>query len=187
MADMSMQHRTTHAARATHAMTLESVSEQSVYWLSLFGVYFTVGYLMWTSAAEKLFSGAIVMPAALAKTFASTWIAKLVGVNFLWGFLGVLELAVMLVMLASIVRGEFLPSRSKLLLQVSLALALVLFSILAFGETITANFAGVLSQYTYFGVTILIMGLVSMLPPNQTGHWLTRDVTSGDHDVAASE
>jgi hypothetical protein len=187
MADMSMQHQAAHAGRATRAITLESVSEQSVYWLSLFGVYVSVGYLMWTSAAEKLFSGAIVMPAGLAKTFATTWIAKLVGVNFLWGFLGVLELVIMLVMLASIVRGEFMPSRSKLLLQVSLALSLALFAILAFGETITANFPGVLSEYTYFGVTILVMGLVGMLPPNRSAHWLTRDVTGSERDAAASE
>jgi hypothetical protein len=187
MADMSVHHPTAHAGHKIHAMTLESVSEATTYWLALFGVYLTVGYLMWTSAAEKLFVGHIAMPATLAKTFAPTWIAKLVGVNFLWGFLGVLELAIMLVVLASVVRGEFLPSRQKLLLQVSLALSLALFAILAFGEMITANFAGVLSQYTYFGVTILIMGLVSMMPPSRSAHWLTRGVSGSDEDVASSE
>lgn len=187
MADMSVHHPTTRAGRTTRSMTLESVCEGATYWLSLFGVYFLVGYLMWTSAAEKLFAGPIVMPAALAKSFAPTWIAKLVGVNFLWGFLGVLELAIMLVVLASIVRGEFLPSRSKLLLQVSLGLTLVLFAILAFGEVITANFAGVATQYTYFGMTILIMGLVSMLPPNRSTHWLMSHITGAEKDESASE
>jgi len=187
MADMPMQHGTTRAGHAAHAFTLESVCSAAAYWLAVFGVYLTVGYLMWTSAAEKLFAGHIVMPAALAKTFATTWIAKLVGVNFLWGFLGVVELAIVLVMLASVVTGEFLPSRRKLMLQVSLALSLTLFSLLAFGQMVTANFAGVLSEYTYFGVTILVMGLVSMLPPNRSTHWLMSDASASDHEIKSSE
>jgi hypothetical protein len=182
MADMSVHHGTTHASHGTRAITLDGVANGIAYGLALFGVYFTVGYVMWTSAAEKLFAGSIVMPAALAKTFAGTWIASLVGVNFLWGVLGVVELAIVLVMLASLVRGEFLPSRSKALLQVGLSLSLVLFSFLAFGEAITANFPGILSQYTYFGITILIMGLVRMMPPNRSTHWLTHETHPAEEE-----
>jgi hypothetical protein len=183
MADVSVQHPTHRANRATQAMTLEVVASGIAYWLSLFGVYFTVGYVMWSSAAGKLFAGPIMMPATLAKSFTGTWIAGLVGVNFLWGVLGVMELLVVLVMLASIVSGEFLPSRQKSLLQVSLSLSLVVFSFLAFGETITANFAGTLTQFTYFGMTILIMGLVSVLPPNRATRWLSGDRIESSHDA----
>lgn len=187
MADMSVQHRTSRTGHALHTMSLDSVSNGVAYWLALFGVYFGVGYLMWASAAEKLFAGPIAMPAALAKTFSGTWIAKLVGVNFLWGTVGVLELLIVLVVLASIVRGEFMPSRSKSLLQVSLSLSLVLFSILSFGETITANFTGTLTEFTYFGVTILIMGLVSVLPPTRKAHWLTGGEAPATHEHETEE
>jgi hypothetical protein len=183
MTDMSVHHGTTQATHGIRAITLEGASNSIAYGLALFAVYFTVGYVMWVSAAEKLFAGAIVMPAGLAKTFAGTWIASLVGVNFLWGALGIVELAIVLVVLASIVRGEFLPSRSKYLLQVGLSLSLVLFSFLAFGQAITANFPGVLAQYTYVGVTILIMGLVRIMPPNRSAHWLTSDVHPAEHDT----
>jgi hypothetical protein len=185
MADMSVHHGTTQASHSARSVSLEGVSNAIAYGFSLFGVYLTVGFLMWTSAAEKLFAGPIMMPAGVAKPFAGTWIASLVGVNFLWGVLGVTEFTIVLVMLASLVRGEFLPSRSKVLLQVALSLALVLFSFMAFGQIITANFAGVLAQYTYFGVTILIMSLVRMLPPNRPSHWLTHDVHPVEHHEEA--
>lgn len=183
MADMSVHHHTTHAGRGARTITLEGASSAIAYGLSLFGVYFIVGYLMGMGAVGKLFAGPIAMPAETAKAFAGTWIANLVGVNFLWGVLGVTELAIVLVILASVVRGEFLPSRQKSLLQVALSMALVLFSFMAFGQTLTHNFAGVLAQYTYFGVTVVLMGLVSMMPPNRSAHWLTRDAHPVDHDT----
>lgn len=170
-----MHHPTTHVAHRAEPMTLASISESVAYWLSLFGVYLSVGYMMWSGAAEKLFAGSIAMPPPLAKTFGATWLGKLVGVDLLWGTLGAIELVIALVMLASLVRGEFLPSRSKLLLQVSLAMSLALFGIMAFGQTIVANFAGTLSAYTYFGLTILVMALVANLPPNRALHWLERE------------
>lgn len=179
MSDMSM-HGTTQARRATHAVDFEATCNAIAYWMALFGVYFTLGYIMWVSAAEKLFAGPIVMPAAVAKPFASTWVARFPGLNFLWSVLGIVELLIVLVMLASIVTGEFLPSRHKSLLQVSLALSLVLFSFLSFGETLTANFAGTLSQYTYFGVTILLMMLVRSMPPNRPSRWLTGDTSMAE-------
>lgn len=186
MADVSVHHPTHHASHATQVMTLESVANGVAYWLALFGVYFLVGFTMWSSAAEKLFAGPIVMPVGLAKTFAGTWIARMVSVNFLWGVLGVVELLVLLVVLASIVSGEFMPSRRKSLLQVSLSLSLVLFSLLAFGETITANFAGTLTQFTYFGMTILVMALVSVLPPTMSTRWLS-GASSGSGEEAGPE
>jgi hypothetical protein len=91
------------------------------------------------------------------------------------GVLGVLELLIVPAMYASLVSGEFLPSRQKSLLQVSLGVTLLLFAFLAFGQIITSNFTGILQQYTYFGVTILIIGLVSALPPNRPSRWLTTE------------
>jgi hypothetical protein len=175
MASTSMHHPTTHVAHRAEPMTLASISEGAAYWLSLFGVYLSVGYMMWSGAAEKLFVGNIAMPAPLAKTFGATWLGSLVGVDLLWATLGAIELVIGLVMLASLVRGEFLPSRSKLLLQVSLAMSLALFGIFVFGQSVVGNFAGTLSAFTYLGLTILVMALVANLPPNRGPHWLERE------------
>ena len=47
-----------------------------------------------------------------------------------------------------------------------------LFACLAFGQTVTQQFAGVASLYTYFGATVVILILVSLMPPNRSDRWL---------------
>jgi hypothetical protein len=182
MADMTAHAGVTRTRRMEQAITFEMVCDMIVYWVALIGVYLMIGWVMIQGAIEKLFRGPIEMPAATAKSFETTWLATFPGLNFLWGVLGVLELAITLVLLASIVSGEFLPSRQKSLLQVSLVLSLLLFSFLAFGQVTTSNFAGLLGQFTYFGVAILMMGLVAMLPPNRPTRWLTTEYFRTHHD-----
>jgi hypothetical protein len=46
------------------------------------------------------------------------------------------------------------------------------FGLMAFGQTATAQFAGVASLYTYFGATVVILILVSLMPPNRADRWL---------------
>jgi hypothetical protein len=75
-------------------------------------------------------------------------------------------------LLASPVRLEFLPHRDKSLLLVGHAVALLVFASLAFGQTATKQYAGTASLYTYFGATVVILILVSMLPPNRADRWL---------------
>ena len=58
-------------------------------------------------------------------------------------------------LLASLIRLEFLPHRDKSILQVGLAVALLTFACLAFGQTAT---------------NLLI--LVSLMPPNRPDRWL---------------
>src|SRR6187200_2270770 len=74
---------------------------------------------------------------------------------------------VFLLLLASLARLEFLPHRDKSLLQVGLAVALVTFACLAFGQTATGQHEGSASLYQYFGATVVILLLVSLLPPNR--------------------
>jgi hypothetical protein len=57
-------------------------------------------------------------------------------------------------------------------MQVALALALVTFAFLAFGQTSTGQFSGTASLYQYFGATVVILILVSLLPPNRPDRWL---------------
>ena len=87
--------------------------------------------------------------------------------------LGILEFGVFVLLVASVLRLEFLPHREKWLLQCGLAVALLAFACLAFGQTATHQFSGTASLYTYFGSTVVILILVSMLPPNRPDRWLS--------------
>jgi hypothetical protein len=78
-----------------------------------------------------------------------------------------LELAIVALMLVSLLRGEFLPSRTKSVLTV--ALALVTFACLSFGQTSTVNNQGTASLYLYFASTAIILMLVSRLAPSGSG------------------
>jgi hypothetical protein len=49
---------------------------------------------------------------------------------------------------------------------------LLTFACLAFGQTATKQFAGTASLYTYFGSTVVILILVSLMPPNRSDRWL---------------
>ena len=75
-------------------------------------------------------------------------------------------------LLASLIRLEFLPHRDKSILQVGLAVALLTFACLAFGQTATNQFSGTAELYTYFGSTAVILILVSLMPPNRPDRWL---------------
>jgi hypothetical protein len=93
------------------------------------------------------------------------------GTDAAWVILGILEFGVFALLVASLLRLEFLPHREKWLLQSGLAVALLTFACLAFGQTATKQFAGTASLYTYFGSTVVILILVSMLPPNRPDRW----------------
>src|SRR5512133_2892388 len=108
MSDMASRGTPVRMRRVSQAITFEIVFDSIAYWLSLAGVYVTVGFAWWMGAVEKLFAGPIRMPAGLAKAYAGTWVASFPGVDFLWGVIGVMELVIALVVIASIVSGEFL-------------------------------------------------------------------------------
>jgi hypothetical protein len=97
---------------------------------------------------------------------------KVPGVDAAWLIIGILEFGIFLLMLLSIVRGEFLPRRKKSLLLVALGLALLNFACLSFGQTSTGNNAGTASLYSYFAATAVILLLVLKLPPNGPADWL---------------
>jgi hypothetical protein len=142
------------------------------YWATLIGVYLMVGGLMGYSGKEKLFTDNGHPSAGVEAQFKGTFIDTFPGTHAAWIILGVLEFGVLLLLLASLVRLEFLPHRDKGLLQVGLAVALLTFACLAFGQTVTKQFAGVAQLYTYFGATVVILILVSLMPPNRPDRWL---------------
>src|SRR5215470_13371554 len=137
------------------------------YWATLLGVYLMVGGLMFYSGKEKLFDDNGHPPQSIVQQFHGTFIDTFPGTHAAWIILGVLEFAVFVLLLLSLIRLEFLPHRDKSLLQVGLAVALLTFACLAFGQTATKQYAGTASLYTYFGATAVILILVSMMPPNR--------------------
>ena len=150
----------------TSARARAGLFDQAAYWLAVAGIYFLVSVLFLYSGKGKLFDDDGHAPAALAKQFDGTFIGTFPGIDALWVILGLLELGIFLVMLASFLTGEFLPHRPKSLLIVALTLALLTFACLSFGQTTTGNNEGTASLYTYFASTVVILLLVLRLPPN---------------------
>jgi hypothetical protein len=149
-----------------------AIFDQAAYWLIVIGVYLLVGVLFLYSGKAKLFDDNGHAPAALKKQFQGTFIDKVPGVDTAWVIIGILELAIVALLLLSIVRGEFLPHRAKASLVVALALALMTFACLSFGQTSTGNNQGTVSLYVYFASTAVILLLVLRLPPNGAPDWI---------------
>lgn len=162
----------THRLARREAMSMMILDTIS-YWFVLVSVYVTVGAVFFFGGVEKLFQGRVAAPASVAKQFSATWLAQFPGINVLWGVLGVLEFLVFLVLLASLVTGEFLPSHHKPLLSLGLGLAMLTFTCLSFGQTVSNNFAGAATQWSYLAGTAVLMLLVSMLPPNRPRIWIS--------------
>src|SRR5580693_3621712 len=106
------------AAASTHSVPVRShegaithVADRVSYWLISAGIYFTFGLLFYYSAKEKLIDNGGTMPAGLAKTFHGTFVASFPGTNTSWVLIGLLEALVFLTIAASVVMGEFLPTR----------------------------------------------------------------------------
>lgn len=149
-----------------------SLWDGMAYWAILAGVYLMVGGLMFYSGKDKLFNSDGHAPPPIKEQFANSFIDKFPGTDAAWVILGVLEFAVFVLMVLSLLKAEFLPHREKSVLQVALSVALVTFACLAFGQTSTGEHAGSASLYQYFGATVVILILVRLLPPNTPDRWL---------------
>ena len=149
-----------------------SVWDGIAYWAIVLGVYLMVGGLMFYSGKEKLFDDDGHAPAGIVQQFQNSFLAKVPGTDAAWVILGVLEFGVFVILLLSLIRLEFLPHRKKSAMQVALAVAMFTFACLAFGQTATKQFEGTASLYQYFGATVVILILVSLLPPNRPDNWL---------------
>jgi len=150
-----------------------TIFDDVAYWLTIASVYFLVGVLFFYSGKEKLFDADAKAPPGIERQFEGTFVATFPGVDALWAILSVIEFAVFVIVVVSLVTGEFLPHRSKRILLVGLALALLTFACLSFGQTSTGQHEGTASLYTYFGVTAIVMLLVMLLPPNRPRAWLS--------------
>jgi hypothetical protein len=120
-----------------------------------------------------LFDTSGTMPAPLAKAFHGTFVASFPGTNTSWVLIGLLEALVFVVIVASVLAGEFLPTRRKPILLSGLALAMFTFAMIAWGENISAGFATVAELFQYLVGTAVLIVLVLLMPPYRKSDWLS--------------
>lgn len=157
---------TQHASRR---MRWEDVT---VYGLALAGIYLLLGVLFFYAGKEKVIDGTGAPP-PIAKQFSGTFLDTIPGVDAAWTILGILELAIFVLVVVSLVRLEFLPDRRKPWLLSSMALAIFTFSILAMGQNVVGEHEGVAELFLYAGATGVLMGLVLLMPPYRPANWLS--------------
>lgn len=73
---------------------------------------------------------------------------------------------------ASVLAGEFLPTRRKPILLSGLGLSMFTFAIIAWGENITSQFSTVAELFQYLTGTAMLILLVLLMPPYRKTPWL---------------
>ncbi|HEY1853960.1 MAG TPA: hypothetical protein VGG40_05170 [Solirubrobacterales bacterium] len=146
------------------------------YGFLLAGVYFLVGALFFYAGKEKIFDG-VGAPAGIQKQFAGTFLDTIPGTDAAWTILGILEFAIFVLVVISLLRLEFLPNRAKPWLLSALGLAVFTFSILAVGQNVTGESSGVAELYIYAGATGVLFFLVLQLPPYRAANWISGRVS----------
>ncbi len=157
-----------NAGDAVEASPFDKVA----YLFALVGLYVMVGGLMFYGFWDKAVDGDFDIPPALAEQFDATFIGTIPGASAAWVIIAILEGLVFLLLVASLVAGEFRPSKRKPFLLTCLAMALLVFGLLAFGQTATAQHESVASLYGYFASTVILMLFVRTLPPYTSNRWL---------------
>lgn len=153
-----------HAAPVpeTHSRSVgwSDLLDAATYWAGIAAVYLSYGFLWFYSAKEKLLDQDGTMPAGLAKAYHGTIIDSTIGVNTSWLALGLLEAVAFAVVIASLLAGEFMPTRRKPILLAGLAVSMLTFAVMTFGQNVIANFEGVASLFTYMGVTGVVFAVI---------------------------
>jgi hypothetical protein len=160
------------AARAPERSSAMRWEDGVVYGLVLAGIYFLVGVLFFYAGKEKIFDG-LGAPAGIEKQFNGTFLATIPGVDAAWTILGILEFAVFVLTVVSLVRLEFMPDRRKPFMLSALALAIFTFSVLGVGQNVTGENSGVAELFLYAGATGVLLGLVLLLPPYGPANWIS--------------
>jgi hypothetical protein len=148
------------------------LTEGALYWLSIVGIYVLEGALWYFPFKEKVFDDGLVAPAPIKEQFAGSFIDSFPGTSVAWGIIGILQGVVVVVLAVSLLSGEFLPQRRKPVLLAALGTSLVVFALLLFGQNMTSQFDGVASMFTYFGLTVVLIGFIHLLPPYRPMTWL---------------
>ena len=94
-----------------------------------------------------------------------TFLDTIPGIDAAWTILGILESAIFVLIVVSLIRLEFMPGRRKSFLLCSMALAIFTFSILAMGQNVVGENSGVAELFVYAAATGVLIGLVLLMPP----------------------
>jgi hypothetical protein len=183
MSTPAFVHRSARPRSESNARFATLTADGIAYALVLGGIYLLLGTLWFMSAKEKLIDDNGTAPAGLHRMFSGTFISSFPGTNAAWVILGALEGVAFLVILASFLRGEFLPHRPKPILLAGIAGSMAVFAILAFGDTVAQNNDGTASLFTYFAATGVLLIVTLLMPPYRPTAWLSslisRDATTG--------
>jgi hypothetical protein len=87
------------------------------------------------------------------------------GFLFYYLLLGLLEGLVFIVIAASVLIGEFLPTRRKPILLSGLGLAIFAFGLMSFAENMIGEFSTVAELFSYLTGTGVLIVLVLLMPP----------------------
>lgn len=122
--------------------------------IKLLPIFFVIFYTMGQPGYNKLFDTDTVMGPYL-NMFKDTFLAQLPGgiPPFIY-FLGVCEFIVPILLIVSVVKGEFLPERKKLFFDISMFITVATFIMLAFGLKILLNYPGSTNLVFYAIVTL---------------------------------
>jgi hypothetical protein len=143
------------------------------YWLAVGALYLVELALWYYPFKEKVFDDNLIAPDAIKQQFAGSFIDSFPGTSVCWAILGILQGVIFVLLVISLFTGEFLPTRRKPVLLSALALSLGVFALLLFGNSMTSEFDSVASLFTYFGVTVILIVLVLLLPPYRRASWLS--------------
>ena len=146
--------------------------DKVAYLFALVGLYVMIGGLFFYGFWSKAIDGDFNIPPPLKEQFDKTVIGTIPGAEASWVIITLLEGLVFLLLVASIVTAEFRPSKRKPFLLTTLALALLVFGLLSFGQNATEQHESVASLYGYFGATVILMIFVRTLPPYTSNRWL---------------
>jgi hypothetical protein len=159
-------------SQAATRPALADITKVATYSATLAGIYLSVGFLFYYAAHEKLITNSGTMPAPLQKLFAGSFFASVPGDNAAWVLLGLLEASVVLILILSLARGEFMPQRRKPILLTGLSVSLLAFGVMGLANDMIGNTATVIELFTYFGVTVVVMFLVRQMSPYRPMSWL---------------
>ena len=152
--------------------TLAAITKVSTYATTLAGIYLSVGFLFYYAAHEKLIANSGTMPAALQKLFSGSFFASVPGDNAAWTLLGLIEASIVVLLLGSLIRGEFLPQRRKPVLLAGLSVSVLAYSVMIVANAMIGNNATVIELFTYLGVTAIVMFVVRQMSPYRPMSWL---------------
>jgi hypothetical protein len=150
------------------------------YWLGLAGSYLLLLSLWYYAAEGKIIGNNFNLPAGVSKQFDGSFIGSVPGTHAAWVVLGVLEALVFAGVVVSLARGEFLPHRPKSWLLGSASFSLFVLALLVLGNNMTGNHDLVLTEFTYFAATILLILLVRVMPPYRSDRWLSGTLGAPD-------